>query len=638
MKKSWLKKWISFILFFVIMFNSNFLTNALGTEFFNYANEDISGKIIFTENNKFDYSNIRLNVFKLEEYKKDELCSQYNHIYLSTISPSTDGEIIIKRPSDYCYIEVDKDSIPSGYGIKNDSFLISIYEKGFSLKLFSIKSFDYDILNNTSNYYNEKKESLFVNSKYQIKYNTNIIKKALLNDNEIDVKCVFNDFSMGTRTNTNDLLMTDRINFLFENNYINEEEKINLYINNLQRKRINKEPEIIKALSEIKRYKENNNMSENMNKRITRLVNSFIPSYENETIYTYRFFTIHYESGTMSNMNLAYLALSFQNAYASLCNTLCFSTPNLFPDESTYNVYITSGQNYEGLTIPVVDSNMTYTFINININDGMNPISNYTLGTTYHEFMHAIQFQYNSYKVNQHYNEMVSFNEAVANSIGVRFVSNFGIKDFVDIFQNSPELSLLSLPESGDYQYRCYGAVLFPLCIEQEYSNLHTIRRIYEEMYVESINDRDVYTAIDTALQQENGCIQHAYKKCALFNYNIQNYYNYCESNWQTCPKLSNITTNSTTYTNTYLSTRYYEITDSTYSGFAVSFNSSNNINDAMLQRVDTISGQLFSTNYSIFSQNMTAIFYIQPGKKICMILSNKSLLNDIAYSVRVLN
>lgn len=636
MKKSF-KIVVSLMMVFAILSSKIILADAYGGGEKFVKSNVISGKIVCHEKNDIDISALKLKVFRLELLKDDKSSSEYAHVYETTVSPDKYGNVSIRRPSDYCYIEISEESIPAGFGVNSNSVLVSWNESKFSITVSPITNFKFDFFNDKADFFDNKNNSLFVNSKFKVEYDGRELKKAFLDDSAVNVRCVFDDFCIESKQTTNELSMTDKIDYLSEKNLINETEKINLYISNLNNERINEDSEIIKALSVINSFSLNNALSEEMNKEITNLTSSYIPSYENEQTYTYKFFTLHYEDGSISDTNLHILALYLNYAKNSLCFTFCFETPNLLPGESTYHVYLTSGENYSGLTVPVSISGTTYTFINININNGNNTLSNYTLGTACHEFMHAVQFQYDSYNVNQHYNEMVHFNEAVANSVKVRLIQNCGIKFFVDRFQNSPDISLLSSPASGDYQYRCYGAVLFPLCIEQEYSSFNTIRGIYEEIHAESLTVRDVYTAIDEVLQQSNSSIQEAYTKCALYNYNIQNYYNYCENNWQTCAKLSDVTTTNTSYFNSYLTTRYFEITNSTYSGFALTFSSSN-YNDAELQRVDTINGNLSETHYSIFSQTITAVYHIDPGQRTCMILSNKSLTSSIVYSVRVVN
>ena len=635
------------ILVFIIILSNTLSVYAynIGATFI--SSNVIAGKIYFEETDSIDISKIKLNVFRLELLKEDEVSSEYAHIYETSVSPDKEGNITINRPSSYCYVEIDTESIPGNFGVDKDGSLISLNENEFSFTLSPISDFKIDFSNDEIEFYNKEKTHLFVNSKEEekckddvkteLKNNKNV-KKAHLDSENMSVESIFNDFFIESKQPIDNLSTIEKIDYLCKKNVITEEEKISLYIGNLKNKQINEENEIIKALSVVSSFKLNNELSEELSEEINSLERSNIPTYENEKVYTDRFFTIHYEDGMISSNNLHALAVYLNFTKVSLCSTFEFETPNLAPGESTYQVYITSEQGYSGLTVPVSNSGNIYTFININIDDGNNTLSNYSLGTACHEFMHAIQFQYNSYSVKQHSDEMVHFNEAVANSVKVRLVENCGIQYFVNNFQNSPEVSLLSSSTTGSYPFRCYGAVLFPLCVEQEYSDFNTIRKIYEEIYEEDISVRDVYTAIDNVLKESDSSIQEAYTKCALYNYNIQYYYDYCETNWKTCAKLSSVTPTAKNYDLSPLSTRYFEITDPSYNGFAVTFSSSDYINYAELQRVDTIDDELSRTHYSIFTQNITAIFNVDYGQKTCMILSNVSLNAPMTFSVRVVS
>lgn len=300
-------------------------------------------------------------------------------------------------------------------------------------------------------------------------------------------------------------------------------------------------------------------------------------------------------------------------------------------------INITSNQTYSGLTVPVTISGVTYTFINIYLQNGNAPLSNYTLGTTCHEFMHAVQFQYGAGNVTDYnlHAEMTHFNEAVANSVKVRLVENCGIKTFVDRFQNSPELSLFCSPQSGSYQYRCYGAVLFPLYIEQEYSSFNTIRNIYTEIQSELPATRSASAAIDTVMQANSSSMGDAYSQCAVYNYNIQHFYNYCESNWQTKPKLSNISDTSTTYTLPKLASRYFEVPDN-YTGFSVTFSNLDSITNAKLNRITTTNGEITTTSLSIPTQSLTIIYPSQENQITCFLLSNISMTTSMQFVVNV--
>lgn len=635
---------ISLLLTLLLITSSSIIANADNNGNQNPPSEYINGVINCSENEDVDFTDIEIEVFSLELKNSCEEYSEYTHVYETTVSPDENGEFTITRPSENTYVRIKTESIPSGFGIDIKSRFIPPSENEINFTIESITDFKVDFVNDKVDFYGESKKALFVDT-YSLEYDDKTLKEAFLNDDPVSVSCVFDDFTVVAQQQTAEMSISSRIDYLYDNNIISEEERVRLYINNLRNNRISDESEMLGAFGIINSYTMNNEPSEELEEELENLRDQYIPTYTNEATFTASngYFTIHYESGSLSSGNQNLISYYLEQAKTTLCSTYNFDTPAFKPGETSYHVYITEDLSYSGQTIPYEISGNNYSHINISINRENNVnnkdidyntqlLTNYKKASFCHEFMHAVQVYYGAYLNTQHYDEMKNFCEAVACSLMIHLVDNCNLKRYVGKFQATPYMSLLYAPSSGTYAYRCYGALLFPLSIEQDFDSFNTIREIYEEN--QSVGD--VYTAIDNVLQNENSSLSVAYMKCALYNYNIQNYYNCYESTWQTTPSLTELPYTPVDYEQNILTTNYFEITDTSYEHFAFSFDSTDYLSKAALQSIRTTNGVLSNFLYSSFAQNTTITFNSITGSKICFLVNNKSIDSYLDYSAYV--
>lgn len=639
MKKSLVKKIISCVLVLILVFGSLISTYA-----YSIQTSTISGTIKFDKTLSVDVTKIKLEVYKLSLLRSDEISSDYAHIYETTVSPDKNGNVKINRPSDYCYIKVDVDSLPSGFGVDNTGFLIAPNENIFSVLLSAISDFSVDFSDDSVNFFDKNNLPLFVSENYKLNYD-NSVEQVFLNSTKnqektltksIDADCTFGSVKVQSKQSIESLSATDKIEFLHRKEYITEEEKIYAYIDSLESGVITNNDEISNAFATIAYYQCDNITPRLLDDAVTNLVSSYIPEYNNEATYTRDFFTIHYERYDTAIQLIVDSAYNYLDlTKTTLCTTFGFELPDLAPGESNYQVYL--ARDYDdtkpsGYNVPVFVDGELYTFIVVYYENNQYGLTRYQCGTMCHEFTHAIQHQYSPAGNIAFPEETTNFNESVANTVKSMLVTNCNLGWAVTRFQESPELSLLSTVESGDYELREYGALLFPLSIVQEYDNLNTIRQIYEE----NRQVKNIYVAIDNVLQRSNSSLKEAYATCARFNYDLQYYYDYCQSDWTTPPKLSEINTNTLPYEAVYLSSRYFEITDPSYNSFTITFNNTDDIRSVKLQRVDSINNELINSNYSLFTPTITTSLNLNTYDKVCFIVSNVSSQSPIEYSVRV--
>ena len=150
------------------------------------------------------------------------------------------------------------------------------------------------------------------------------------------------------------------------------------------------------------------------------------------------------------------------------------------------------------------------------------------LGTACHEFMHAIQFEYNLLNPDSpYYSDMVCFCEAAANAAKIKMVPNCGLSQHVHRFLDSPNISIFTDYQDGTYSGRRYGAVLYPLSLIKDYYQFHTLRHIYEVHVSSRENPTNIYSDIDYVLQGNintnnisyNSSFINSYLNCMLSSF-----------------------------------------------------------------------------------------------------------------------
>lgn len=620
-----MKKLIAVFLSLQIILFCSFITYARERELHDSPQAILYGVLEIENEVSIDYSNITFDLFRLEQTKKDSKKTEYAHVFETRISPDSKGNIVFKRPSDYCYLKIDENSIPTGFGVSTKGILLSLSDNSFHIALEKVEEYQYDIFNEKSHFYNRNKTELIVNPNYKVELDDNLID-CFLEDKPIRIECAFNSFQIETEIKTDNIPKMDRIDYLYEKGLINEEKKINLYLNNLQGQSINDESDYMAAIAKISSCRTNTNISEELRNEINDLLMESVPTYDNEVIYSDSYFAIHYEANTLS-MSTIYTVASYLNfAKATLCFTFEFETPSFEPNKDKYQVYLIPEGDFSGRAVPSIDVSGVSSYIEIVLPDD-DALTNYKKGTIVHEFMHAVQFMYLS--DNYYDSEWRAFNEATANSLKARLISNPNLKFYVDQFQNSPNYSLFTAYPPANQPDREYGAVLFPLYIEQTYSDFNTIRSVYETF---SEDEDSVYETIDNTLQTyEISSLRDAYTEFAYYNYNIQYFYNYCESDWQTKPALSQCAVYPGFFSLAYkMGSHYFETNNSMYTRFGITFDCY--VSDVALQKVELIDDEFNRTQYSLSGSPFTAIFTLNPGDTICMIVSNVSISNGQYY------
>ena len=669
MKKS--KVFVSLLLAVMLAVSGTVIAGAENDT--HYSGTTISGTISFDGNQNIDVTDLDIKVYSLVLSGTNEDSKQYDHVYETTVHPDNYGNFSAERPSEYTYFEIDENTIPEGYGVDKAAVLILENESNFSVCLSKISDFKVDFINETVDFYDSDENSLTVNPNYELECDTSTIKNAFLNNQSVKFSCEYENITVAAVQQTSNLSMTSRIDYLYKNNIIGEQEKVMLYANSLQNGIIQDECEAFGMNAYINSYAQKNEISSELRQEIKEMNRE--PTYgtdgSQEATYdsSSGYFRIHYMAGTMTTSNLALLCSKLEEAKYFFCDTTnpnsCnFTTPRICPQSNPasyvghYNIFILDDgkrgetfANYNNYTFTYA-----YTTLRIKSEDYENGVLiDRVLGTACHEFMHAIQFEYNLLNPDSpYYSDMVCFCEAAANAAKIKMVPNCGLSQHVHRFLDSPNISIFTDYQDGTYSGRRYGAVLYPLSLIKDYYQFHTLRHIYEVHVSSRENPTNIYSDIDYVLQGNintnnisyNSSFINSYLNCMLYDYKIKYFYTndstqtYYESDWDETAKLITVSEIPAGVTTTmHLGTRYYEITESDlseYNSFSISMYNSTMINNLALQMVVTQNNTPTSATYQFSSPIRTVIFDLANADKNCFITSNISLNGSIAYTPRV--
>lgn len=616
-----------------------------------FANPDIDirGNVVGTlevksnERDTFDITSVKLDVFRLELASQDEYVDEYSHIYQETVYPDIDGKVSFSRPSSFCFVEIDLESLPNGYGAETSGVLIKPGKNTFNLIIAEITEFDFDILNETTTFYGENSKQLTTASEYQVDYKDSLKKAYMDNSEEVKAECIIGDERISETVNISGMSSVGLSDCLYEKGLISEEEKIKSYINLLKETGI-KDEYTSDLWYAVLSYQQENKISNSMNNEISAIAYDNIYNYNNPKEYTSGFFSVYYDGDEFTEAEAKNVHTTMGQAKQWLCTELKFLVPSFEPNKTTYSVYLRrTGGSYTS----IISGTNHYTTITLNLgNDNISSIN--VAPTCAHEFMHAIQHEYTfalpyDLLINT---GAISFKEAVSTCVGIASLNNnkalsSGCGGSIKDFLKTPEYPLFDKIEDTS---RHYGACLFPLYIEQEYNYFYTIRHIFEKIKATPENKyNNIYSIIDEALQDENSSLAEAYAGCMLYNYDVKSNYRRCEGNWgdsariNACPYYLE----PESYTLPYMSTRYYELTGQGVSGepntITFTLSSRDYRSSVRLQGIITTSAGVRSTKqYHFATQDAQASYNIKKGDKFCMLISNISFSapEDISYMV----
>lgn len=619
-----------FICFIIFLVFSLSITSGLALST-NTKNKDIvTGKVNTISKDKYDsFHDVQINVYSLVLSNTFEYGNEYDHIFAFSVTPNKYGEFSFSRPSDYCFVQIEASSVSEGFGIAEGDIVLHPTDRTVTLSISKIDSFEYDV---------KKERPIFTDcndNQLQVKNNYILsIKEDNFDTQDLQAICILDEIEYKTTIELSDMSEVEKIDFLYENNIISEEERIHKYCDLAEMPIEDLSEDYTQIMSTLCDYSQTANS--NLKSRINTIAETARVNYDNEETYTRGFFTIHYESGEFSLEELQSIYSTLNFAKASLCFTYSFRTPDLEQGQTTYNVYLVgTTEGNHGVTYGWYNNGIPQSYIVAYINqtdEGINVIDDYAHGVFVHEFMHAVQCAYDSRgKYTTDYNY---YKEATATLASEVLWDNPDISYFVNQFLSSPEYSLFDNATGTVYENRAYGAMLYPYYLFSEYSTLNTIREIFENFELESTET--IYEAIDNVLLEEGDSFVDSYVTFTEKVYDVHgNFDSHLE--WDDTTKKTTLSSSSCSYTLPKLATMYFEdvapITGRSVCTFTFGLNSGTDASQVNLRSIYTSpTGTTSVTNRTFKNGVRTVIVSLDTNAKICFLMSNVTIDSNVSF------
>lgn len=636
-------RFISFLLILVLIIQSSLFCVFAETKNI-FIGGNCNGRITVSDNSSYDFSNVKINIYKLVVDNHDETGENYNHVYYTSVYPDNDGNILFKRPSEYCYVEIELDSLDDRYGARILSSLIKPGEVFFNLEISKVDGFDVDIIKNNVVFFDQNKNILTVEKDYKIDYNISD-KNDILKSKSIDVFCNIGNWRLKKKIDLSSISYSHKIDFLFYNNIISKKEFIDYYLDLAETK--DSYEKSMALINHIYSFVNESNITSNQQNRIDNLRSLSHIDYNDEGVYSRGFFSIHYENGQVSTNLVKTVYNAFNYVRNELCNMMSFNSPVLETGETRYHIYIIN-YSLTGSTPPVNVGAMNpiSSYIKLNQNKLIQLYNDSDIaGITSivcHEFTHAVQYSYiiwNNYTTKL---DLFAFNEAVSCQMAMYLVpSNPSFTTNPINILNYPNVPVFYdpfyddiAPGISDYSARRYSLAILALYIVQEHT-VSAIRKIYENYSISN----DFFTALQSALGEYNTNISDLYLDFMAANYDTEANYSFYNSTWQRKPTIITPpyytdSNSNTTHFLPDLSTCYYELnsTNRPYNSNTFTFHLSDDtdLSKAYLYKIYTNGSGVVSTQKIPFTsrvRTVTSNLYNETTK-VCVFISNSDYGN----------
>lgn len=458
----------------------------------------------FILNNKDNLENIQILIdiyYSIPEYDDQGTIVQFNNIFSSTYI-ITKNCTIIDRVSEYMLIQVNLDSLPSGYGVSSTTYFVNNNVDHYEICLREI--YDCQV-----NYYRDDMHVEFLSEDDEVVYSNYKIKNKG-NENIYSIVIGNNDFI--------------------------------------------KDVYVIKNQEGKEQYYTVDNNTK-QNRGIFDVENSYTPSYTN--VATFRNsgskFIIYYDRATMDATLAERVADRIELIDEFFCGAdegICMARPKTNSDNE-YKIYLETDTNLNGLlgkTNAQIKSNKlgkktgVYSYICINydlisqVGDYINGSVNSFVNTLAHEYFHALQAQAG---IDFHETNNRSIHwliEATATAVGLYYYNSINPNGVVDsyvdnLFNNRIHYYFSSsnrtindyTVESDDIEAdnREYSTFIFFLYLIKEYGF-----NIISELIVLHGTSQNTLSVINELLQAYGTDLETLFKEFSISNSYIYDNYN----------------------------------------------------------------------------------------------------------------
>ena len=491
----------------------------------------IKGQVFFEDGSPA--AGVKINILSstIDEVYDDDVVGFSNNYYTSVYTDSN-GTYEFNRPSDYCLVKVDLDSLPTKTGISSES---SFLYPGETIEPFTIYKIADIGLNadNSVEVYNKNGEVISTPIDIGSSLSGDNITDIVNSDN-IDTTYTINANDFLTELNTtydfSDYSVIEKADILFEQGLLSHEDVLATYLYAIENEECNDMEcfnPVYDALADYYNDADSSNLS--LKSRIAdtlALRDITEPSIDQMSKYFKKpktviagKFTLHYETeaeldNTVSSTNLSSIISILKNVSNAYFKTYGFKAEKMEDEETTYHVYLRDNISANGSTKKANNG----LYIIIKYIDEKYESQNFAR-TLAHETFHILQ---EAYKKDSENSVLSWFKEAGASWAGMEYIDSYCSwgNTFANRYLKTTKDSIIS--KTDWVNDRQYGLYLFFKYISQNNGGFSSMKRILEA-YTEY---DDIYKAFGYC--QESGKTSYKALFAGFQAYNADpSYYEY---------------------------------------------------------------------------------------------------------------
>ena len=437
----------------------------------------IKGQVFFEDGSPA--AGVKINILSstIDEVYDDDVVGFSNNYYTSVYTDSN-GTYEFNRPSDYCLVKVDLDSLPTKTGISSES---SFLYPGETIEPFTIYKIADIGLNadNSVEVYNKNGEVISTPIDIGSSLSGDNITDIVNSDN-IDTTYTINANDFLTELNTtydfSDYSVIEKADILFEQGLLSHEDVLATYLYAIENEECNDMEcfnPVYDALADYYNDADSSNLS--LKSRIAdtlALRDITEPSIDQMSKYFKKpktviagKFTLHYETeaeldNTVSSTNLSSIISILKNVSNAYFKTYGFKAEKMEDEETTYHVYLRDNISANGSTKKANNG----LYIIIKYIDEKYESQNFAR-TLAHETFHILQ---EAYKKDSENSVLSWFKEAGASWAGMEYIDSYCSwgNSFANKYLISTDSSLIS--DDSDH----YGAYLFYKYVSLKYDDV----------------------------------------------------------------------------------------------------------------------------------------------------------------------
>ena len=478
------------------------LTTAFSTDVF-ASEEIIKGQILFEDGSPAVGIKVNILTSTVDEVYDNDVVGFSNNYYTSVYTDSN-GNYEFVRPSDYCLVEVDLDSLPSKTGVSSES---SFLYPGETVEPFTVYQIANIALNaeNSIEVYNQKGDIISTRVDIDSAIDKSSITNILNSDN-INTIYTVNANNFLSKTNTihdlSDYSIVEKADVLFEQGLLSRDDMLSAYLYAIENEKCD-DMECFNPVYDalVEYYNGENSKNLSLKSRIANTlalpadrditkpsVEQMSDFFEAPRMVRAGMFTLHYETkagltDTVSSSHISSIISILTDVSNTYFNTYGFKTGKMEDGETTYHIYLD-------------DESISSNGLTTKANNGLFIILKYTNSkynsqnfarTLAHETFHILQ---GAYKKNDK-SVLSWFKEAGASWAGMEYIDSYCTwgNTYASRYLKSTKDSIVS--KTDWVNDRQYGLYLFFKYISQKNGGFSAMKRILEAYTTED----DIYKA-----------------------------------------------------------------------------------------------------------------------------------------------